>query len=258
MAVYAAMIDRLDQGVGRVMAKLKELGRADDTLVLFLADNGGCAEEMDASWRGRFPEQTRDGQAMRVGNDPAVRPGPAHVMQSYGLVWANASNTPFRRYKHWVHEGGIATPLIAYWPAQIKKAALTHQPGHVIDIPATCLDVAGIAYPKTFKGRALLPLEGKSLRPIFEGKERPGHEALFWEHEGNRAVRQGQWKLVAVHGGAWELYDLEADRTERHDLAAKMPDKAKELAARYERWAERVGVVPWDKLNHPTEKKTPK
>jgi arylsulfatase len=173
------------------------------------------------------------------------------VVQSYGQSWANASNTPFRRYKHWVHEGGIAAPLIARWPAVIKKAGLTHQPGHVIDLAATCLDVAGVAYPRKYDDRELLPLEGKSLVPVFEGRTRPAHEALFWEHEGNRAVRQGNWKLVAVHGGAWELYDLEADRTEQHDLAGKHPDRVKDLAAKYQQWADRVGVVPWDRLKHP-------
>src|SRR5262249_13553304 len=156
-------------------------------------------------------------------NDPAAMPGPDDVFQSYGLPWANASNTPFRLYKHWVHEGGIATPLIAHWPAVITKPAITHQPGHVIDLMATCLDVAGAEYPKRFKDHDITPLEGKSLRPMFEGKTRPGHEAIFWEHEGNRAVRAGKWKLVEKHPGEWELYDLEKDRTELTNLAVKQP-----------------------------------
>ena len=252
MAVYAAMIDRMDRGVGKVLAKLKVVGREENTLVLFLSDNGGCAEEIPAAWRGdKFPEKTRDGRATRVGNDPAAAPGPDDVFQSYGLSWANASNTPFRRFKHWVHEGGIATPLIVRWPAAVKTAAIVHQPGHIMDILPTCLDVAGAEYPKSDRDQPLLSLEGKSLLPVFLGRTRAGHDALFWEHEGNRAVRQGKWKLVAGHGGGWELYDLEADRTERHDLAGKQPERVKELAALYERWAARVGVVPWEKLNHP-------
>jgi arylsulfatase len=249
MAVYAAMIERLDRGVGRVLAELRKSGRAEDTLVLFLSDNGGCAEEIPAAWRGvMFPRQTRDGRATRVGNAPAVRPGPDDTFQSYGLPWANASNTPFRRYKHWVHEGGIATPLIVHWPAVIKKPGVSHEVGHVLDVLPTCLDAAGVAYPGALKGKKLLPPEGKSLLPIFQGKGRAGHEALFWEHEGNRAVRAGRWKLVARHGQGWELYDLEADRTELNDLAAKSPRRVKELAERYRRWAARCGVVPWDEL----------
>ena len=165
---------------------------------------------------------------------------------SYGLSWANASNTPFRRYKHWVHEGGIATPLIAHWPAVITKGGLlTHQPGHIIDIMATCLDVARIDYPRTHGGSRIVPLEGKSLLPIFRSGKRKGHEAIFWEHEGNRAVRQGKWKLVAVHGRPWELYDLEADRTELNNLARKHPEKVEQLKATYRSWAKRCDVLPW-------------
>ncbi len=233
MAVYAAQIDRMDQGIGRILAKIRELKIERNTLVMFLADNGGCAERVDRGKKG-------------------VPPGPPDSFLSYGLPWANASNTPFRRYKHWVHEGGISTPLIAYWPAVIQRSGITHQPGHVIDLMATCLDVAGAEYPKTYNGKPITPLEGKSLRPIFEGKTRKGHDAIFWEHEGNRAVRQGKWKLVsrhpgrrAKHPGPWELYDIEADRTELNDLAKKQPEKVRELVALYDAWAKRAGVQPW-------------
>ncbi|MFN4258282.1 MAG: arylsulfatase [Gemmataceae bacterium] len=237
MAVYAAQIDNMDQNIGRIQAKLKELNIENNTLILFLADNGGCAEEIN---RGK----------------PGVPPGPADSFLSYGLPWANASNTPFRLYKHWVHEGGIATPLIAYWPEVITKGGgLTHQPGHVIDIMATCLDVTGAEYPKTFKDKPITPLEGKSLLPILQGKQRAGHEAIFWEHEGNRAVRQGKWKLVARHRQPWELYDLNADRTEMNNLAAKHPEKVQEMASLYDQWAQRAGVVPFDQL---TKKGPPK
>jgi arylsulfatase len=249
MAVYAAQIDRMDQGIGRILKSLRASGQEENTLILFLSDNGGSAEEIPASWRGTmFPERTRDGRATRVGNDPAVAPGPDDVFQSNGLPWGNASNTPFRRFKHWVHQGGVATPLIVSWPAVIKKPALTHQPGHVIDLLPTCLDVAGAKYPETSGGRALLPPEGKSLLPTFHGKTRP-QQVLFWEHEGNRAVRQGKWKLVSEHLKGWELYDLDADRTEVQDLAARYPERVRELAQLYERWAARVGVEPWEKMN---------
>jgi len=230
MAVYAAQIDRMDQNIGRLMAKIREIGAEDNTLVFFLSDNGGCAEIID---RGT----------------PGVPAGPADSFLSYGLPWANASNTPFRLYKHWVHEGGIATPLIACWPASINKpGSITSQPGHLVDFMATCLDVAGAEYPKTHNGNPITPLEGQSLLPILRGGQRRGHEAIYWEHEGNRAVRQGNWKLVSRHPGNWELYDLAADRTEMNNLAAKNPAKVKELTGLYEVWAQRAGVVPWDVL----------
>ncbi len=231
MAVYAAQIERMDYGIGRVLDKIKEIGVEENTLVMFLSDNGGCAEGGPVGFDNR-----KNG----------LPPGGVDSYMSYGLSWANASNTPFRRYKHWVHEGGIATPFIAYWPAVVKNAgSLTHQPGHIVDVMATCLDVAGIEYPKTYKGRELNRLEGKSLLPIFEGKKRRGHEAIYWEHEGNRAVRQGKWKLVSAHKGPWELYDLEADRTELNNLAEKHPQKVEQLKVMYESWAERCGVQPW-------------
>lgn len=249
MAVYAAQIDRMDQGIGRLMKTLKDIGEEDNTLVLFLSDNGGNSEEIAADWRGKmFPEQTRDGRPTRVGNRPDVRPGPDDVFQSNGLPWGNASNTPFRLFKHWAHQGGVATPLIASWPRVITQASITDQPGHVIDLMATCLDVAGSSYPATFQNRALTPIEGKSLVPIFQGKTRTAHDALFWEHEGNRAVRQGKWKLVAEHGRAWELYDLDTDRTELNNRADAEPRVVEELTRRYEAWAKRVGVEPWEEI----------
>lgn len=231
MAVYAAQIERMDHGIGKVLDKIKEIGAWDNTLVLFLADNGGCAEGGPVGFDNR-----KNG----------LPPGGVDSYMSYGLSWANASNTPFRRYKHWVHEGGIATPLIAHWPPVIKKGgSLTHQPGHIIDIMATCLDVAGIDYPRTHRGNRIVPLEGKSLLPIFKKGKRKGHDAIFWEHEGNRAVRQGKWKLVAVHGRPWELYDLEADRTELNNLAEEHPEKLEQLKALYQSWAKRCDVLAW-------------
>jgi arylsulfatase len=232
MAVYAAQIDRMDQNIGRVLARLDRMGASDNTLILFLADNGGCAEEIN---RGT----------------PGVGPGGPDSYWSYGLPWANASNTPFRLYKHWVHEGGISAPLIACWPGQIKSpGSITHQPGHLIDLMATCVDVGKGHYPETFNGRPVTPMEGKSLRPILEGRQRPPHEAMYWEHEGNRAVRQDRWKLVSRYegGNAWELYDMEADRTETNNLGATNPAKVKELSGLWDAWAARVGVQPWDQV----------
>jgi len=166
---------------------------------------------------------------------------------SYRTPWANASNTPFRLYKHWVHEGGVATPLVAYWPAVIKqRGGLTHEPGHLVDLMATCLDVAGGTYPQTYGDREITPLEGKSLVPALQGKEREGHDAIYWEHEGNRAMRQGKWKLVSRHPDNWELYDLDADRTEMNDLSSKHRDRMERMVGMYDQWAERCGVMPWE------------
>ncbi|MHC4353002.1 MAG: arylsulfatase [Planctomycetota bacterium] len=277
MEVYAAMVDNLDQGVGRIIAELKKTGDFENTLIFFLADNGGCAEEYGS--RGAVkpdpakpvvlkpmgedelqtrmqPSHTRDGRPVRTGY--GVMPGPADTYIAYGKAWANASNTPFRRYKHWVHEGGISTPLIAHWPARIRsRGKLRHQPGHLIDIMATCVDVSLAEYPSEYKGNSITPMEGRSLVPAFDSKpiER---EAIYWEHEGNRAVRQGKWKLVSRHPGEWELYDLEADRTELNDLAQKHPAKLAELKSLYESWAERCGVRPWPARKPARKKKAAK
>jgi len=230
MAVYAAQIDRLDQNVGRVLKKVKDTGQEDNTLILFLADNGGCAEE-------------------KVAGEMDAPPGPIDSFTSYGRPWANASNTPFRLYKHWVHEGGIASPFIARWPGVIKKGGgLYHGDAHLVDIMATCVDLAGAEYPKTYNGSPITPLEGQSLRPVFERGERKGHDALFWEHEGNRAVRQGPWKLVSRYPDRWELFDLEADRTELDNLAGRHPDRVREMTALYDAWANKCGVIPWNQL----------
>jgi arylsulfatase len=229
MAVYAAMIDRMDRNIGRIVETLRKSSILDNTLILFLADNGGCAE--GGPW------------GFSRNDEPAGTPD---SYTSYGLSWANVSNTPFRLYKHWVHEGGIATPLIAHWPNVIKqKGKLTDQVGHVIDLAATCYDAAGATYPVTHQGRELATLDGRSLVPIFEGGERTGHEAIFWEHEGNRAVRKGDWKLVSKHPGPWELYNLKADRTEMTDLADSHPEIAAELKDLYDQWAARSNVEPW-------------
>ena len=253
MEVYAAQVEVMDRAVGHLVNTLRGMGLEEDTLILFLADNGGCAEELQADSIGlHVPEKTRDGRPVQLGNDPSVMPGPEETYQSYGVPWANASNTPFRLYKHWVHEGGIATPLIASWPGKIGKIiqtnTLTHQPGHLIDIMATCVDAARAEYPASYHGNPIKPLEGRSLVPIFQGGKRED-KAIFWEHEGNRAVRLGGWKLVSRYrrdtGGAWELYDVEADRTELNNLAEKQPKKVAEFSRMYDAWAKRADVAPW-------------
>ncbi len=250
MEVYAAQVDRMDQGIGRVVDTLRRTGQLDNTLILFLADNGGCAENLaDRGTKPIYiPDKAPDGSPVRRGNDKNITPGGPDTFQSYGIGWANASNTPFRLYKHWVHEGSISTPLIAHWPKGIKKRGLSHEPGHLIDIMATCADLGGATYPSTFNGNTVTPLEGRSLAPVFATGKRTPHPAIYWEHEGNRAVRQGKWKLVAKWPGKWELYDLNADRTELHDLAASNPDKAAELEKLWNDWGRKVQAEPWDKV----------
>ncbi|GAB4145052.1 MAG: arylsulfatase [Planctomycetaceae bacterium] len=268
MEVYAAMVDRMDQGIGKIVETLRKNGQLENTLILFLQDNGGCAEGLGRRGRGKIPHplraskptfppmkatalqtsmiprQTRDGWPVLMGNN--VMPGPADTYIAYGRGWANVSNTPFREYKHWVHEGGISTPLIAHWPASIKShGQLRHEPSHLIDIMATCVDVSGAKYPVTFKGEKIQPLEGKSLAPVFSGKSL-SQRALFWEHEGNRAVRIGKWKLVAKgRRGPWELYDLDADRTELNNLASQFPERVAEMADMWTSYAKRTNVLPW-------------
>ena len=240
MAIYAAQIDVVDQGVGRIVAALDQMGQLGDTLILFLSDSGGCAEGGPSGF-----ERNEGGV---LGEDSSFA--------SYGLSWANASNTPFRLYKHWVHEGGSATPLIAHWPERITAhGAIRHEPGHVIDIMATCLDVAGTEYPREHDGHAIIPLEGKSLVPAFD--DRPiGRDAIYWEHEGNRAVRQGKWKVVSKHPGDWELYDMEADRTELTDLADDHPEIAAKLTGMYDAYAKGANVLAWPVRQHVGSRKT--
>lgn len=245
MAVYAAMVDRLDQNVGRIVRHLEQTGQLDNTLILFLSDNGGCAEGVGVGPRAMEVQTTRDGLPMRFGNDPSLEPGGPDTFMSYDLPWANASNSPFRRFKHWVHEGGISTPFVAHWPRGIPAGGIRHEAAHFVDIAATLYDVAGAAYPAERAGCRLQPLEGESLLPLLRGGAWQRQSPLFWEHEGNRAVRDGALKLVRRHPGAWELYDMEADRTELRDLAGRCPADVARLAAAYAAWAARCGVVEW-------------
>lgn len=249
MATYAAMVESLDRGVGRILAKLKEKGVEENTLVIFLSDNGACAEKIAAGWYD-IPSHTRDGKGIKVGNeDHSVFAGPNEVWQSYGLPWANVSDTPFQLYKHFTHEGGIATPFITYWPSVIKHPIIsTNQTGHITDIMPTLVELAGAKHPDHFQNHTIQPLEGTSLLPVFEGKVREHPSPIFWEHEGNRAIRLNQWKLVARHGHEWELYDAVKDRTELKNLAANLPEKVKELSALYEAWAKRCNVSNPDRL----------
>jgi arylsulfatase len=243
MAIYAAVVERMDKSIGTLVAGLRERGELDNTLILFLSDNGGNAE---AGIPGRLEGE---------------HPGDAQSTVFVGQCWATLNNTPFVRYKHYTDEGGIATPLIAHWPKEIPKTRngkFETQPGHLIDIMATCLDVSGAQYPKDFKGKPITPFEGTSLRPAFAGKPLNRANPIFWEHEENRAVLDGDWKLVAVAHQPWRLYNVVADRTEQHDLASKEPARVKALAAKWDAYAARANVLPlggWKATDTPKGKK---
>jgi arylsulfatase len=249
MAVYAAQIHCMDRNIGRAVRRLESLGVLDQTVILFMSDNGGSAEFLaEEGWRQREIPVTRDGRPVKVGNHPGLEPGPGTTFMSYGLPWANASNSPFRRFKSWVHEGGISTPLIAHWPAGIGSSAICHEPCHFVDIAATVMDLAGARYPQEFRGRRITPLQGESFLPVLRGRPWTRTRPMFWEHEGNRAVRCENWKLVNRHPGAWELYDIREDRTEQNDLAGRYPDVVADLARAYDAWAAECGVEPWDEV----------
>ena len=256
MEVYAAQIDRMDQGIARVLEQLESTGRLENTLVVFLSDNGGCAEEMPPESVKDFvtafvplKEVSRTGGQVVPGNVPGLRPGPEETYQSYGRAWANLSNTPFREYKHWVHEGGISTPFIVHWPAGLQDAAggLCTVPSQLVDVLPTIAEAAGAAYPSHRGGRPIPPVEGRSLLPVLRGDANPERD-LFWEHEGNSAVRRGRWKLVRKHRHPWELYDIEADRTELRNLAPEHPELVTDLERAYEAWADRCGVIPRERV----------
>ncbi len=248
MEVYAAQVDRMDQGIGKIIQTLKENDQFENTLIIFLADNGGCAEELSSKWKGlHIPQKQRNGDPVVVGNENTdYMPGPEETYQSYGIPWANVSNTPFRMYKHWVHEGGISSPLVISWPEGIESSGeLRKQPSHLIDIMATCLDVSDSEYPLNYKGNTIIPYEGKSLVPAFNNLP-IDREAIYWEHEGNKAVRVDNWKLVAKgKNGAWELYDLEKDRTEVNNLASLYSEKVDRMSKMWEVWATRTNVLPF-------------
>jgi arylsulfatase A-like enzyme len=230
MAVYTAVISRMDRSVGTLVESLKQRGVLDNTLILFLSDNGGNAE---------------GGPNGRYNGNP---PGSADSDVFLGMSWATLSNTPFRRYKHFTHEGGISAPLIAHWPAGIPKGRegqLERQQGHLIDIMATALDVSGAKYPSTLHGKPIIPFEGTSLAPAFSGGKLARKGPIFFMHENNLAVRSEKWKLVSRSPGPWELFDMELDRTEMRNLAAERPDLVAELAGQYDAWARRTYVEPW-------------
>jgi len=281
MEVYAAMISRMDKGIGRIVDKLKSSGQLENTLILFLQDNGGCAETLN--WISRnnefdeltdqpvyepmrreelqtqmFPKQNREGFPV-VAMGKKVMAGSDKTYHAYGPTWANVSNTPFRMYKHWVHEGGGSTHLIAHWPKKIKsKGEIRRQPGHLIDIMATVVDISGTDYPMEFNGNEIVPLPGKSLLGVLTSNQEIDRDAIYFEHEGNRGLRQGKWKLVSraypqagkfrksdeIPMDQWALFNMEEDRTELNNLADEYPEMVKAMAEKWQKWAVETNTVP--------------
>jgi len=241
MAAYAACIDSVDQNVGRLVAFLKHQGLYENTLICFMSDNGACQE-------GGILGSGTEAQV----RDPLLSKGTAGPR--CGQAWANASNTPFRYYKHFVHEGGMATPMIAHWPAGIpwqSRGAFVREIGYLPDFMPTFIDLAGAEYPEVRNGHKVHPMAGTSLVPLFKGGDQPVHRApVFWEHEGNRAMRAGKWKLSWSGKGPWELYDMDADRTEMHDLSQSMPDRLNAMVQQWETWAKGVGVSFPDPISY--------
>lgn len=243
MAIYAAVVEHMDTAIGRLVDGLKQRGELDNTLILFLSDNGGNAE---SGVPGRLE---------------GTSPGDVDSTVFVGQCWATLNNTPFVRYKHYTDEGGISTPLIAHWPKGIAKTRdgkFETQPGHLIDIMATCVDVGKAQYPTKFNGHNIKPMEGVSLRPAFAGKSVNRKQPLFWEHEENRAIRDGQWKLVALRDSPWRLYDINADRSEQHDLAAQQPARVKAMTAQWNAYAARANVLPLGGWRAPTVNDKPR
>lgn len=224
MAVYAAMVDRLDQNIGRLMAHLEARGVADNTIVLFMSDNGGCPYAFN--------------------HTPDMPPGPKEGYRTYDSEWANASNTPFRLYKQYSHEGGIASPLLVRWPAGITvPGTRSNQVGHLIDLMPTLTEIAQANYPSSYDGYEVLPMEGVSLASTFQGKAVADRPPIYWEFQGNRAVRQGSWKLVAERSKGWELYHAEDDRTELNNLMLREEARASDMASMYDAWAARATAM---------------
>lgn len=270
MEVYAAMVDRMDQGIGRIVAELESQNRLDNTIVIYLQDNGGCAEgygrrdNSDKKEKHDFkplgpndfqtkiwpPMQTRDGRWVRTG--PETMPGAEDTFVAYGLGWANVSNTPFRGYKHDGLEGGISTPFIVHWPEGVPRDranSLVHEPAHLIDLMATFVDASGAVYPASKDGEKIQPMEGVSLIPALQGKPVERSGPLAFEHHGNLALRDGKWKIVSAYRKdqptSWQLYDMENDRTELNDLSSKHPARKRAMILQWEAWSKRVGVQPW-------------
>jgi len=254
MEVHAAMVDCVDQGIGKIIAKLKEMGEYENTIIFFMSDNGASPERYADSGFDR-PSMTRSGQAvLQPGAYPT--PGPETSASSIGDAWSGAVNTPFRYWKSESFHGGTATPMIVQWPAGLKTqpGSITSQVGHVIDMMPTCLELAGATYPTTYKGNAILPLESFSMKPVLDGQAASQRDIIYWEHEGGRAIRMGDWKLVSLKNANWQLFNLTSDLSETKNVAIENPDKVRELKELWNAWARKMGLnVPVEVADTPVK-----
>ena len=271
MQVFAAMVEEMDSGVGVIVEALRANNQLENTLVIFLSDNGGSCEghlyntieRTGAPWESKIiPQTTPNGEKVRPGDWPDFNLGPANTFGSYGLNWASVSNTPFKRHKSWVHEGGISTPCIMHWPQGIKKTnQIVPDMAHIMDFMPTFVELSHKPYPEKFHGETITPMAGKSLLSLLHGKNF-GHEYLCWEHEGNRAIHMGKWKLVSEYPGTWktfysypnkgqwELYNIQDDRIESENLSHKYPQKCQQMENLFNDWAKSSGVKPWEQIEN--------
>ncbi|WP_020529071.1 arylsulfatase [Flexithrix dorotheae] len=238
MEVYAAMVDRLDQNIGRLLQTLETSSQLDNTLILFLSDNGGCSAGNLAIGKYAHPRFEADAE-----------PGSPKSFTGYGKNWANVSNTPFRQFKSNIHEGGIAAPFIAFYPKKFQEGEIIHEPTHIVDIMPTLLEIGNAKYPKNYKGKTLQPYEGSSLVDLMKGEKKDLNRTLFFEHLGNAGLIEGKWKLVKNHNQPWELYNLEDDRSETNDLAEESAVMLQKLINKYEKWAAKNNVLSKEEVN---------
>jgi len=249
MEVYAAMVDCMDQGIGRIIDKLEEKGEMDNTLIIFLSDNGACAEVWtpENPWASNFgPKVTRDSLIVDYSNDGSKLPGSPDTYHSYGRGWAHYSNTPFRGYKSGTYDGGISSPFIVYWSGKtVNNKTLREQLAGIVDIMPTLVEVSGAEYPDIYDGNAIIPMEGQSLVGAICNNEEIERDAYYVEHIGNRGmINNNRWKVVKSGNQLWQLYDLKNDRTETNNLSGQMPEMTKKLSDKWERWAWRARVLP--------------
>ena len=254
MEVYAAMVTEMDTAIGKILDQVEKNNEWDNTIIIFLSDNGACAEALPLDDISEFRRaknlistRTRDGRKVVLGNDPDVMPGGEDTYSSYGVGWANVSNTPFRLYKRYTHEGGVMSPFIIHWPeGKLNSGTVNTSTFQLVNVAPTLYDALGVTYPATLNGNTLEPLVGGSMLPAIQSSDTQSSQ-LWWEHIGNGAIIKGKWKLVRQYDWEWELYDLSADRNELKDLSSANPQIVAELSVEWQKLADQYGVIPFRK-----------